>query len=63
MSSFFKYFFVDILNRSLWGPYKACVQNGVPDSYMDDVFERVAHKESEIWTKLTHKGGLLQLSG
>ena len=28
------------------GPYKACVQNGVSGSYMDVVFELVAHEES-----------------
>ena len=50
---------------SLWGPYKARVQNGVPGSYMDAIFKLVVHEESEIWTSLSHsftKGGLLQLS-
>ena len=53
-----------ILYVSLWGPYKAHVQNGVSGSYMDAVFELVAHEESEIWTSLPHsftKEGLLQL--
>ena len=55
-----------ILYGSLWGPYKAHVQNGVSVSYMDAVFKLVAHKESIISTSLSHsfsKGGLLQLSG
>ena len=43
-----------ILYGSLWGPYKARVQNGVSGSYMDAVFELVAHEESEIWTSLSH---------
>ena len=36
--------------------------HGVSGSYMDAVFKLVAHKESEIWTSLSHsftKGGLL----
>ena len=54
------------LYGSLWGPYKAHVQNGLCGSYMDTVFEFVPHEASEIWTNLSHsytKGGLLQLSG
>ena len=35
------------------GPYKAHIQNGISDSYMDAVFELVAHEESEIWTNLS----------
>ena len=45
---------------SLWGPYKARIQNGVSGSYMDAVFELVEHEE------LPHsftKEGLLQLPG
>ena len=44
----------------------ARVQNGVSGSYMDAVFELVAHEESESWTSLPHsftKEGLLQLLG
>ena len=37
-----------ILYESLWGPYKARVQNGVSGSYMDAIFELAAHEESEI---------------
>ena len=36
------------LYGSLWGPYKTYVQNGVCSSYMDAIFELVAHEESEI---------------
>ena len=39
-------------------------QNGVSGSYMDAVFELVAHEESESWTSLPHsftKESLLQL--
>ena len=53
------------LYGSLWGPYKARVQNGVSGNYMDAVFELVVHEESEIWTCLSYsftKGGLLQFS-
>ena len=32
----------------------ARVQDGVSGSYMDAVFELVAHEESEIWTSLPH---------
>ena len=39
---------------SLWGPYKACDQNGNSGSYMDAVFELVADDEPEIWTSLPH---------
>ena len=42
------------------------VQNDVYGSYMDAVFELLAHEESEIWTSLPHsftKEGLLQLPG
>ena len=34
-----------ILYGSLWGPYKPRVQKGVSGSYMDAVFELVAHEE------------------
>ena len=37
---------------SLWGPYKACGQNGVSGSYMHAVFELKAHEASEIGTRL-----------
>ena len=43
-----------ILYGSLWGPYQARAQNGISGSYMDAVFEPVAHEESEIWTHLSH---------
>ena len=33
-----------ILYGSLWGPYKARVPNGISGSYMDAVFELVAHE-------------------
>ena len=44
----------------------APVQNGISGCYIDTVFEFMAHKESEIWTSLSHsfiKEGLLQLLG
>ena len=44
----------------------ARVQNGVSGSYIDAVFELVAHEESDSWTSLPHsftKEGLLQLPG
>ena len=50
----------------LYTPYKARVQNGVCGSYIDAVFELVAHEESEIWTSVSYsftKEGILQLSG
>ena len=40
------------LYGSLWDPYKARVQNGVSGSYMDAIFELVAHEELEIWISL-----------
>ena len=52
------------LYGSLFGPYKACVQNGLTGSYMDAIFEFVAHEESEIWTSLPHsftEADLLQI--
>ena len=33
---------------------KARAQNGISSSYMDAVFELVAHEESEIWIRLSH---------
>ena len=42
------------------------MQNGVSGSYIDAVFELVAHEESDSWTSLPHsftKEGLLQLPG
>ena len=43
----------------IWGPLKAHAQNGVSGSYMSAIFKLVVHKESEIWTRLPHKEGLL----
>ena len=41
-----------------------CFENCISGSYMDAVFELVAHKESEICLSYTFtKEGLLQLSG
>ena len=52
--------------RIFMGPHKARVQNGMSDGCIDVVFELVIHKESEIWTSVSHsftKAGLLQLPG
>ena len=51
------------LYESLWGPYKACAQNGIPGSYMEAVFKLVAHEESESLPHNFTKEGILQLQG
>ena len=47
---------IHILYGSLWGSYKARLQNGVSGSTLhgNTVFEPVAHEETKIWTRLSH---------